>query len=99
MITDFLEYLEVERGRSARTIRNYDFYLHRFATWAKNPIPSKITRELVHKYRLFLNRLDQGRDAMTLKKSTQNYHLIALRSFLKYLAKHDVPSMPPEQIE
>lgn len=99
LITDFLEYLEVERGRSTRTIRNYDFYLRRFASWAKNPAPSKITRDLVHKYRLFLNRLDQGREEMTLKKSTQNYHLIALRSFLKYLAKHDISSLPPDQIE
>lgn len=99
LITDFLEYLEVERGRSARTIRNYDFYLHRFAKWAKNPTPSKITRDLVHRYRLYLNRLEQGREDVTIKKSTQNYHLIALRSFLKYLARHDITSMPPEQIE
>lgn len=99
LITNFLEYLEVERGRSARTILNYDFYLHRFAKWAKNPAPSKITRDLVHRYRLYLNRLEQGRDDITIKKSTQNYHLIALRSFLKYLARHDIASMPPEQIE
>lgn len=99
LITDFLEYLEVERGRSERTIRNYDFYLHRFAKWAKNPSASKITRDLIHKYRLYLNRLAQGRDAITLKKSTQNYHLIALRSFLKYLARNDITSLPAEQIE
>lgn len=99
LITDFLEYLEVERGRSMRTIRNYDFYLRRFADFAKNPVPSVITRELVHKYRLYLNRLDQGREDMTIKKSTQNYHLIALRSFLKYLSKNDIASLPPEQIE
>ncbi len=99
LITDFLEYLEVERGRSQRTIRNYDFYLHRFAKWAGNPTPNKITRELVHKYRLFLNRLEQGREEVTLKKSTQNYHLIALRSFLKYLSKYDITSLSPEQIE
>lgn len=99
LITDFLEYLEVERGRSARTIRNYDFYLHRFSSWAKNPAASNITRDLIHKYRLYLNRLEQGRDEITIKKSTQNYHLIALRSFLKYLARQDIASLPPEQIE
>ncbi|MBM5789624.1 hypothetical protein FJZ23_00810 [Candidatus Parcubacteria bacterium] len=99
LTTDFLEYLEVERGRSARTIRNYDFYLRRFAVWAKNPPASKITRDLVHRYRLYLNRLAEGRDGVTIKKSTQNYHLIALRSFLKYLARHDIASLPPEQIE
>lgn len=98
-ITDFLEYLEVERGRSARTIRNYDFYLRRFATWAHHPLVNRITRELVHKYRLYLNRLAEGREGVTLKKSTQNYHLIALRSFLKYLSKNDIESLHPEQIE
>ncbi len=99
LITDFLEYLEVERGRSERTIRNYDFYLRRFADWAKNPAPSKISREMIHRYRLYLNRLAEGREEITLKKSTQNYHLIALRSFLKYLSKYDIPSLAPEQIE
>jgi site-specific recombinase XerD len=98
-ITDFLEYLEVERGRSQRTLRNYDFYLRRFCDFAKNPAPDKITRDLVKRYRLWLNRLKDGRDKETLKKSTQNYHLIALRSFLKFLAKHDVKSLSAEQIE
>lgn len=98
-ITNFLEYLEVERGRSQLTIRNYDFYLKRFATWAKHPEPSKITDEMVRKYRLWLNRLEEGREKSTLKKSTQNYHLIALRSFLKYLARLDIRSLAPEKIE
>jgi len=99
LIKDFLEYLEVERGRSQRTIRNYDFYLKRFSKWAGNPIPRKITKEIIHRYRLWLNRLTEGREGETLKKSTQNYHLIALRSFLKYLARQDILSLPPEQIE
>lgn len=98
-ITDFLEYLEVERGRSQRTIRNYDFYLKRFSGFAKNPPPNKITREMIKRYRLWLNRMEGGRQKENLKKSTQNYHLIALRSFLKYLSKHDVTSLPAEQIE
>jgi site-specific recombinase XerD len=98
-ITDFLEYLEVERGRSQRTIRNYDFYLKRFSDFAKNPTPNKITRDLIKKYRLFLNGMEGGRQNETLNKSTQNYHLIALRSFLKYLSKHDITSLPAEQIE
>ncbi|NQV90444.1 tyrosine-type recombinase/integrase [Candidatus Uhrbacteria bacterium] len=99
LITDFLEYLEVERGRSELTIRNYDFYLRRFARWAKHPSPEKITDDLVHKYRLWLNRTPEGREAETLKKSTQNYHLIALRSFLKYLARKDIISLAPDKIE
>lgn len=98
-ITDFLEYLEVDRGRSIRTIRNYEFYLRRFSTWAKHPKPSEIDRTMVHRYRLWLNRDVPGRDDLIIKKSTQNYHLIALRSFLKYLARHEVKSMAPEQIE
>ena len=98
-ITDFLEYLEVERGRSERTIKNYDFYLRRFADFAKHPAPEKITDEMVHKFRLWLNRAVEGREAATLKKSTQNYHLIALRSFLKYLARKDVISLAPDKIE
>ncbi len=98
-ITDFLEYLEVDRGRSPRTIANYDFYLRRFAKWAKQPKPSLITRELVHRYRLWLNRALAGREEELIKKSTQNYHLVALRSFLKYLSRHDIKSLPAEQIE
>lgn len=97
-IVDFLEYLELERGRAERTIRNYDFYLKRFAKWADDPKPKAIDRELVRKYRLWLNRSVEGREGK-LKKSTQNYHLIALRSFLKYLAKYDIETLPPEQVE
>ncbi len=99
LITEFLEYLEIERGRSQRTIRNYDFYLRRFSHWAKNPKPTEVTREMLKKYRLWLNRSLEGRDEENLKKSTQNYHLIALRSFLKYLSKQGVKSLPAEQIE
>lgn len=97
-IVDFLEYLELERGRAERTIRNYDFYLKRFAKWADDPKPKAIDRELVRQYRLWLNRSVEGREGK-LKKSTQNYHLIALRSFLKYLAKYDTETLPPEQVE
>lgn len=94
----FLEHLEVERGRSVLTVRNYDFYLKRFIDWAKDPATDEINAKLIHDYRLYLNRL-ASRGEATLKKSTQNYHLIALRSFLKFLAKRDVPSMAPEKIE
>jgi site-specific recombinase XerD len=102
LITNFLEYLEVERGRSQATIRNYTFYLQRFFVWAKSKNKSftvaEVDTDLIRQYRLFLNRVadERGRN---LKKSTQNYHLIALRTFLKYLAKHDVKSLAPEKIE
>lgn len=99
LVTDFLEYLEVERGRSTRTIKNYDFYLRRFLQWAKEPKPTAITEEMVRKFRLWLNRDVPGRLASNLKKNTQNYHLIALRAFLKYLARRDVKSLSPDKIE
>jgi site-specific recombinase XerD len=94
----FLEYLEVEKGRSALTVRNYEFYLSRFIVWAHDPDPKDISQDQIHDYRLFLNRLE-SRGEGTLKKTTQNYHLIALRSFLKFLAKRDVKTMAPEKIE
>ncbi|KAA0206345.1 hypothetical protein EDM68_02470 [Candidatus Uhrbacteria bacterium] len=94
----FLEHLEVEKGRSALTIRNYDFYLRRFIDWAEDPPPERIDPEIVHNFRLYLNRLE-SRGEGTLKKSTQNYHLIALRAFLKFLAKRDIKTMASEKIE
>lgn len=97
-IRKFLEYLEVEKGRSLNTIANYQFYLERFLKWAKIRNPNQLTNELVRNYRLWLNR-QTDHFGRPLKKSTQNYHLIALRSFLKYLAKQDIKSMAPEKIE
>jgi site-specific recombinase XerD len=94
----FLEYLEIEKGRSALTVRNYEFYLNRFITWAKDPDAAAINQDDIHNYRLYLNRLE-SRGEGTLKKTTQNYHLIALRSFLKFLARRDIKTMAPEKIE
>ncbi len=94
----FLEYIEIEKGRSPLTIRNYEFYLQRFIDWAKDPDPATITLDTIHKYRLYLNRLE-NREQGTLRKTTQNYHLIALRSFLRFLEKRDVPTFSPEKIE
>lgn len=98
LIQQFLEYLEVERGRSINTIQNYDFYLRRFLEFSKIKSPSQITMDIVRRYRLWLNRQQDAKEE-PLKKSTQNYHLIALRSFLKYLAKQDIKSLAPEKIE
>jgi site-specific recombinase XerD len=94
----FLEYLEIEKNRSNQTVRNYNFYLRRFAEWAGNVPAGGITQDMVRQYRLWLNRFtgDKGR---TLKKNTQNYHLIALRAFLKYLAKRDIKTLSAEKIE
>ncbi|MFH1047831.1 MAG: site-specific tyrosine recombinase/integron integrase [Patescibacteria group bacterium] len=98
LISDFLTYLEVERNRSEKTVRNYDFYLRRFFEWVQVSDPQKVTLEQVRKYRVWLNRLKDEHDN-SLKKNTQNYHLIALRSFLKYLAKRDFKALAPEKIE
>lgn len=95
LIIDFLEYLEIEKGRSTTTAKNYDHYLKIFASFAKeNKIenPENITSELVRQFHLALNRSDKS-------KSTQNYYLIALRSFLKFLGKKNIQTLPPEQIE
>ena len=97
-IREFLEYLEIERGRSLNTIANYSFYLTRFANWSKLSDPKLIDQDTIRGYRLWLNR-ETDKFGNALKKSTQNYHLIALRSFLKYLAKRDIKSLAPEKIE
>lgn len=98
LLRQFLEYLEIEKNRSPQTIRNYEFYLGRFIGWFDDQSPSSITMDKIRDYRLWLNRLiDVHGDP--LKKNTQNYHLIALRSFLKYLAKQDVETIAPEKIE
>jgi site-specific recombinase XerD len=97
-LTEFLEHLEIERNRSRLTVQNYHFYILRFIEWFGDKKPEAITGEDVRKYRLYLNRfIDKMGEE--LKKNTQNYHLIALRSFLKYLAKRDVQILSPEKIE
>jgi len=95
---EYLEYLEIERGRSLKTVENYNRYLSSFLGFAKVDKPQAISDELVRKYRLWLNRQSAGVDN-TLKKRTQNYYLIALRGFLKYLVKREIKSLPPERIE
>ncbi|HEV8601123.1 MAG TPA: site-specific tyrosine recombinase/integron integrase [Patescibacteria group bacterium] len=95
----FLEYLEVERNRSKLTLRNYDHYLRRFVDFCSEQgvtDPKDIELDTVRSYRLYLNRFA---DNHALKVITQNYHLIALRSFLKYLAKRDVKTLAAEKIE
>ncbi|MCX8008324.1 MAG: tyrosine-type recombinase/integrase [Patescibacteria group bacterium] len=99
LIKQFLEHLEVERNVSQLTIRNYAHYLDRFLTFLGiESSPQDITGEKIREYRLFLSRfVDEY--GVSLKRVTQNYHLIALRSFLKYLMKRDIPSLSPEKID
>jgi site-specific recombinase XerD len=96
----FLEYLEIERNRSSLTLRNYDHYLVRFIKFCASQgitDPKDIDQELIRSYRLFLNRLTEH--GKPLKIITQNYHLIALRSFLKFLARRDIKTLAAEKIE
>lgn len=96
--TDFLEYLEIEQNRSQKTIANYDHYLTRMHDFAGDIQITDIDTELIRKWRLWLNRLGTN-TSDELGKSTQNYHLIALRSFLKFCAKRDLPAIPADKIE
>lgn len=98
-IEDFLVYLELEKGRSRNTIQNYRFYLNKFFDFAKIAGPAQIDNTTIKRYRLWLNQDPQDPRAEKLSKSTQNYHLIALRSFLKYLSRQDIKSLAPEKIE
>jgi len=101
--TDFLEYLEIERGRSLRTVENYDRYLIRFFQHANVTQVSDITERSVRDFRLHLNRSPgnkvKGQTQATMKKNTQNYYLIALRSFLKFMKKRGVEALAPDTID
>ncbi|MEK7184723.1 MAG: site-specific tyrosine recombinase/integron integrase [Patescibacteria group bacterium] len=101
--TQFLEYVEIERGRSLNTVRNYDQYLTRFLDYTKLKEPKGITDTIVRDFRIWLNRQEakkeKGMAPATLKKRTQNYYLIALRAFLKYLARQNITSLAPDRIE
>ena len=95
--TQFLEYIEIEKGRAALTSRNYDHYLSVFLEKSRVKKPSDVTESAVREFRLWLNR--QPGVSGDMKKKTQNYYLIALRAFLKYLRKIGVASLQPEKIE
>lgn len=100
-IEAFLEYCEIGKNQSDNTVNAYRRYLYKFLNFAltlKVDDPKDINLELINKYRLYLNRLEDAKGSR-LKMITQNYHLIALRAFLKYLAKQDVKSLAPEKIE
>lgn len=97
-MSDFLEYLEVERGRSLKTIENYSLYLNRFLEFSDDIKVGKITSQTISKWRQWLNRY-KTEDGRKVGPATQNYHLIAMRSFFKYLARRDVASLAPEKIE
>ena len=100
--TRFLEYLEIEKGSALRTVENYDHYLTKFINFAEKSgakNPEDITQDVVREFRLSLNRQKINAAGDTVSKRTQNYYLIALRRFLKYLAKQSIQSLSTDQIE
>lgn len=97
-VAQFLEYLELEQNRSRKTIQNYNHYLTRLSDYAGEIKLKDIDAELVRKWRMWLNRLPTNTND-ELSKITQNYHLIALRSFLRFCAKRDWETLQPDKIE
>ncbi|TSC55229.1 MAG: Tyrosine recombinase XerC [Microgenomates group bacterium LiPW_31] len=102
LIEEFLENLEIERNCSPLTIRNYRHYLNRFSSWLKrNNLqgePGSINLEIIKKYRVFLARFSTP-NGIPLSRSTQSYHVIALRAFLRWLIKNDYKTISPEKVD
>ncbi len=103
MIAEFLEYLEIQKGCSPLTIREYRHYLKRFHNWltenSSATKPEDINLEIVRRYRLYLAHL-RARDGVLLQRVTQSYHIVALRAFLRYLlVQRDIPTLSPDKIE
>jgi integrase/recombinase XerD len=101
---DFLDWLEIEKGLSSKTQENYSRFLKRFFDWLKlNRLekikPHEIKSEHIWKYRVFLSRQYFSAKKKNLKKNTQNYYLISLRSLLNYFADRDILSLPSEKIK
>lgn len=102
LIDEYLQHLEIEKNCSKLTIRNYRIYLARFTSWLSSTLPGKSLKDLtlsdVRKYRVFLANW-QDPKGLTLKRVTQNYYIIALRAFFKWLIKNDYQVLSPEKIE
>ena len=100
---EFLEHVEIEKGNSLKTVNNYNHYINRFFEFSKISEPKDINDDKIREFRLYLNRQPgvkvKGQQSSTLKKNTQNYHLIAIRSFLKYLMKRGITSLSPDRID
>lgn len=101
-IDQFLEYLEIEKNASKLTVRNYRFYLNRFSAWVTENQPNlklnRLNSDTIRKYRKYLSDLTDE-NGLTLKRITQSYHIIALRSFLRYLVRNDIETLAPEKID
>lgn len=103
-MSDFLDWLEIEKGLSSKSQENYSRFLKKFLDWLKNNNledikPHELTPDHIWKYRVFLSRQYIPKTKKSLKKSTQNYYLIALRSLLNYFADRNILSLPAEKIK
>lgn len=106
-LRQFLEHLEIERGSSLKTVDNYNRYINKFFEWGNIKNIADITEDKIREFRLYLNRLPGSTKGMgprssganTMKKSTQNYYLIALRQFLKYMGKRGISALAPDKID
>ena len=100
--TEFLEHIEIEKGRALKTVENYDHYISRYLEFSKAKEPKDITSTSVREFRLWLNRQSMGNNratGKTVSRKTQNYYMIALRVFLKYLTRQKIDSMSAEEID
>src|SRR3989344_9400401 len=103
-LSDFLDWLEIEKGLSSKSQENYARFLKKFLDWIKlnkleNIKPHELTPEHIWKYRVFLSRQYLPKSNKPLKKTTQNYYLIALRSLLNFFAERDIVSLPAEKVK
>lgn len=100
LVIRFLEHAEIGKNQSQKTIINYNHYLKRFVEWfGSEKLPKEITIDTIQNYRLYLNRLTDEKNEQLLTIKTQNYHIIALRAFLKYLIRNDIETLSPEKID
>lgn len=105
-IRRFLEYIEIEKGRSLNTVDNYSRYLGFFSEYLENKgikDVKDIKRQDIRDFRMYLNRkkninLSKSKEDFIGKK-TQNYYLISIRSFLKFLQKNEISAVSPETID
>ncbi|MFH0779551.1 MAG: tyrosine-type recombinase/integrase [Parcubacteria group bacterium] len=105
-VSTFLDYLDIEKGLTSKTQENYGRFLQRFISWLKDDakmeslLPHELNAEHIWQYRVFLSRKTTSKHTKeNLKKSTQNYYLIALRAFLNFLAEKDILTLPAEKIK
>jgi len=103
-LIDFLDYCEIEKGLSSKTQENYTRFLRKLFTWLKESnlsslSPAELNADHIWRYKVYLSRHLDPRTKRTLKKTTQNYYLIALRSLLEFFVERNIASLPPSKVK